>query len=365
MFTEHDLRELVEFVAPAPVLSLYLNTDPSEGNADFHRLRARSMLKDINLPQDVEAIHRYLDFEYPFTGGGVAIFSCAQEGFFRGIPLAVPVRNAIHVGDRPSVKILAGLLDSYGGYGVVLVDKQGARLFYFHMGTLVEQEGIIGEAIKQVKRGGASSMPGRRGGIAGRTRAVEEQIERNMKDTVEYTTRFFEHHKVRRILIAGTDENVQQFRSHLPKSWLSLVVGTFPMSMTASHSEVLQRAMQVGNEAEKHREERLIEDLITFAAKGAGAVVGLEDSLQAVNQGRVQTLVISEGFRKVGYRERETDFLTTQPSEEGINEGRYIKVYDVVELAVNHTLRSGGDVEVVMQAEKMEKAGNIGAFLRF
>ncbi len=30
-------------------------------------------------------------------------------------------------GDRP--RLLAGLADSYG-YGVVLIDKQGARLFY-------------------------------------------------------------------------------------------------------------------------------------------------------------------------------------------------------------------------------------------
>jgi hypothetical protein len=59
MFTESDLRELVEFTAPDPVLSVYLNTEPSAGNADAYRLRLRNMLKDIKLPEDVEAIERY------------------------------------------------------------------------------------------------------------------------------------------------------------------------------------------------------------------------------------------------------------------------------------------------------------------
>ena len=87
MLTENDLRELVDFNAPAPVLSLYLNTDPSQGNADAHKLRARSMIKDINLPQDVEAINRYLDHEYKLVGRGVAIFSCAPAGFLSRLSL--------------------------------------------------------------------------------------------------------------------------------------------------------------------------------------------------------------------------------------------------------------------------------------
>jgi hypothetical protein len=44
MLTENDLRELVDFNPTAPVLSLYLNSDPTEGNTDAHKLRARSMI---------------------------------------------------------------------------------------------------------------------------------------------------------------------------------------------------------------------------------------------------------------------------------------------------------------------------------
>jgi peptide subunit release factor 1 (eRF1) len=358
MFSESDLRELVQYTSPRPVLSLYLNTDPSQGNTETHKLRVRSMLKEIPLPQDLEAIQRFLDHEYNWSGRGVAIFSCAGQDFLRAYSLAVPVRNLVHIGDRPSVKIMADLMDNFGGYGVVLVDKQGARAFHFHLGTLVEQEGVMGEEVKQAKRGGASSVHGLRGGGEA-SRAVEEKVERNIKEAVNFAVHFFEAHHVRRVLIGGTEENTNLFRSHLPKAWQSLVVGTFAMSMIASHSEVQTKAIQIGMEAEARREAALIERLITSAAKGLDGAVGLEDTLTAVNAGRVQTLVIAEGFRKVGYRHKESGqlLLTNGDATE--------KVFDVIDLAVSAVLRHGGEVEVVHQSEALEKSGNIGAVLRY
>jgi len=300
MLTEKDLRELLEFSAQEPVLSVFLNTDPAEGNADAYRLRLRSMLKGVDLPEDIQQVEQYLNREYDWSGRSVALFSCAPQGFFRAYPLAVPVRSRVRAGGRPSVKALADMLDAYGGYGVALVDKQGARLFSFHLGELREQEGVIGEEVRHTKHGGASSLPGRRGGAGEQKRTAEEVIDRNMKDTVDFAVHFFEENRVRRVLIGGTDDNVAHFRSLLPKAWQSLVVGTFPMSMTASHAEVLARAMQVGKEAEKHRENRLIDTMITAAAKGSGGVVNLNETLNAIRDGRVQTLMIMDGYREAG-----------------------------------------------------------------
>jgi peptide chain release factor subunit 1 len=358
MLSESDLRELVQLDIHSSVLSLYLNIDPSQGNSEADKLQARSMIKDIPLPQDVEAIQRYLDHEFDWSGRGLAIFTCAAEGLFRAYPLAVPVRNLVHVGDLPSVKILADLLDNYGGYGVVLVDKQGARLFHFHLGTLVEQVGMVGEEVKHVKRGGSSTVRGQRGGTAGQTRAAEEQVERNIKEEVAFATHFFETHHIRRVLIGGTDENTNLFRSYLPKSWQSLVVGSFPMAMSTSQSEVLAKAMQVGAETEARREIGIVEKVIGGVPNG-GSVVGLDATLAVINQDRVQTLVLIEGFRKPGFREKETQALTLYGN------GGSEKVYDVVELAVQTVIRHGGDVEIVRQSDAFELLGSIGAVLRY
>lgn len=366
MLSETDLRELLDFSASDPVLSVYLNTDPSEGNADAHRLRLRNLLKEVSLNQDVEAIERYFQLDYNWAGRAVAVFSCAPRGFLKVFPLGVPVRDLIHVGDRPSVKPLADLLDVYGGYGVVLVDKQGARVFSFHLGELKEQEGMLGEAVKHTKRGGASTRPGTRGGMAGKTHYEDEIIGRNMKEAVDFSVHFFEENHVRRILIGGTEDNVAMFRGLLPKAWQSLVMGTFPMSMIASHLEVMAKAMQLGRENELQRETRLVERLVTSAAKTDGAVLGFANTLASVQDGRVQTLVMSEGFRCNAYRCKSCGRLFEQNGSPcPVCGGELERIWDGVEAAVNAVMRAGGSVEVIHASSALEQAGSIGAILRY
>jgi peptide chain release factor subunit 1 len=366
MLSERDLRELLDFSAPESIISLYLATDPTEGNADVHRLRLRNLLKDVPLPGDLEAIGRYFDHQHPWTGRSVAVFSCAPQGFFRAYPLAIPVRDWLRVDTRPIVKPLVDLLDAYGGYGVALVDKQGARLFSIHMGELRQQQGILGETVKHTKHGGASAVPGRRGGTAGLTQHEDQVIERNMKDDIEFAVHFFEENHVRRVLIGGTDDNVAKFRSLLPKAWQSLVMGTFPMSMTAASAEVVDKAVQVGLEAERHHEERLIESAVTSAAKGSGGAAGLEDTLKAIRDGRVLTLLIEDGMREPGYRCTSCGYMTTiQMDRCPFCSGSFAEIPDAIELGIHSVLHSGGDVEIIHGNPMLEKAGNIAALLRY
>ncbi|HSV86989.1 MAG TPA: hypothetical protein VLH85_10465 [Levilinea sp.] len=365
MFTETDLRELIEFSASEPVLSLYLNTEPSAGNADAYRLRLRNLLKDINLPEDVEVIERFFNHEYNWTGRSVAVFSCQPIGYFRAFALAIPVANMVNIGDKPVIKPLVNLMDSYGGYGVALVDQQGARLFHFHLGELTEQEGVLGEIVKRLKRGGSSSVHGRRGGLAGKSRALENTVERNMKEAANFAAHFFAEKRVRRVLICGTEDNVAMFRSELPKTWQSLVIGHFPMSMTASYNEVLQRALEIGHEAEVRRSEKLVQEILTAAAKGSHAVAGLEQTLTAINDKRVQTLVLMEGYQTHGYLCPNCSALSATDGLCRNCETPVEIVPDVIELALETVLQDKGSVEVFTSNISLTQSGNIAAALRY
>lgn len=365
MLTENDLQELLNVQSPHPVLSVYLNIDPADGNAESNKLQLRSMLKDIHLKDDVFAVERYMDHEYDWSGRSVAVFSCAPEGFMKAFSLAVPVRSRVRIGNQPHVKPLADILDAYGGYGVVLVDKQGARLFYFHLGELIEQEGTLGENVRRTKRGG-STFPGRRGGVGGTTNYTEEITERNMKEAAEFASHFFKDKNVRRILIGGTDDNVALFKNLLPKSWQSLVVGTFPMRMTASKDEVMDRALQIGQEAERRREAQLVATVLNGAAKGRGGVVSLDGTLNALHDGRVQTLLIREGYRAPGYRCTGCGFLTANDLENcPFCSSSFEGIQDAVEMAVHKVMKLGGEVEVLRDDKITDKFGNIGALLRY
>ena len=366
MLTDKDLRELLEYKSESPVLSLYLNTDLTEGGIDTYKLNLRNLLKDVELREDVDIIERFVEHQFDWSGRSVAIFSCAADHWFRSHNLAVPIRNRMRISNRPHFKPLADLLDAFGGYGVAVVDKQGARFFYFHLGELREQEGVVGENIRRTKRGGGSQALGRRGGTSGQTDYVDELAERNARDAAEFAARFFNENNVRRILIGGTEDNIALFRNHLPKSWQSLVVGTFSMSMTATKNEVLDRAMQDGQEANHQREEKLIDAVITSAAKGSNGVVGLDATLAAVHEGRVHILLIREGLREPGNQCKSCGYITAQEIASCPYCGGEIeRVTDAVEHAVRSVLQSGGEVEVLHEDMNLGKYGHIGGVLRY
>jgi len=366
MFTNHDLNELLSFKADQPVISVYLNTEPSQGSTEVFKLKLRGMLKDIDSHNDIDVIMRYFDHEHHWSGNSVVVFSCQPMDWFKSYSLAIPVYNRVRIGNRPHVKPLVDLLDSYGGYGVVLIDKQSARLFNFHMGELREETDILGETIRRTKRGGGSQAQGRRGGTAGQTDYTDEVAERNMRDVADIGAQFFRDREIRRILIGGSDDNVAQFRSLLPKTWQSLVVGTFPVSMTASHNDILEKAINVGQAAEIQHEIQLVKKVVTSAAKGKAAVLGFDDTLHAVKEKRVQLLLIREGYREPGKRCQSCGYLTSSSMDTcPYCEGTLEEVSDIVEVAVRNVIRSAGDVEIIRRDQDISGFDQIGALLRF
>lgn len=244
MFSETGLRKIEGFSSGEPVVSLYLNTEKTGGNAETHRLRLRNMLKSLTLESDVERITKFFDHEYDWSGRSVAVFSCAPAGFFEYIPLAIPIRDFIQVGSKTVLEPLMDQLNEYQNIGVALVDKQGARFFCFHLGELVDQEGILGKPVKHVKTGSATSTHGLRGGSIDSSRHTNETIDRNMREIMSFGEKFFTKHHVQRIVIGGNDDNIARFKSNLSKGYQSIVAGTFAMDMTANHTEVWNKMLQ-------------------------------------------------------------------------------------------------------------------------
>ena len=364
ILTEAELRELATLSFDTPVLSVYLNADPSLGNPDDHHARLRAMLKKTALTEDAEAVLQYFEQRHDWSGRGVAVFSNREADFFRVYTMQVSARDQIWESKHPYVRPLVSLFDAYGFYGVVLVDKERARFFRFHLGVLEEEEIFKGEEIRQVKAGGGSSAPGRRVGAPGLNSYVAARIERNMRAAAHAAMRFFMRYKVRRVLLGGSEENVALFRKMLPKRWQSLVVGTFSIGMRATHAEVWQKAMDICTEVEQKQEARLVERVRVEAAKGGLAVVGLDETLGVVYEGRARIVVVEEGYREAGYRCTACGFLTTQALEScPFCGGALEEVPDAVELVVRKALDEGSEVEMVPRP--LEEIGHIGALLRY
>lgn len=249
MFTETSLRKIRDFSAVFPVVSLYLNTEPSRGNIETHRLRLRNMLKELPLEQEIQKIEDFFNHHYDWTGRAVAVFSCAPANFFEFFTLSIPVKDFIKIASKAEIEPLEDLLQDVNNLGVVLVDQQGARLFYYHMGELLEQEGVLGSEIKRVKSGSSTSSHGLKGGSFDGFRNIQEKIGRNMRHTRDFAVNFFRNHQVKKIMVAGSDDNIAQFKAGLSKQYQNMIVGTFSMSMSATHADVLNKILQTSKQA--------------------------------------------------------------------------------------------------------------------
>lgn len=367
MFNQANLQELLSFDGgEAKVLSLYLSTDTSQESREALKLRVRSLLREVGAADsaDAAAIERYLDHAHDWSKPGLALFSCATHDFWRAYPTAVAFRNRIRATTKPYVKPLAHLLDFYAQYGVILVDKLGARFFEYHLGELQGHGGTIGEDVRKLKSGGGSKAVGTRGGDDG-IRQEQEAILRNMREAGQEAAEFFATRPIRRLFLGGTAENVAHLRENLSKQLQACLAGTFASDMDAPEHEIRQQTLALLHEANAVREAKMVEDLVTIAAKNGHAVTGLEDTLHAVFESRIQTLIISDGYRSQGY-EYPTGYLSpTLLIDKPEAAGDPSELDDVVEAAVNRTLATGGHVEVIADNPALERLGRIGAILRY
>lgn len=369
MFRQDDLRDLATVQTKTPTLSVYLDVDPTEHTTDEYKLALRQMLKQAEgaaSPEDIEAVGRFFDHEYDWSGRGVVIFSCTQEGFWRAYSLAVPVASGVTVARKPYIWPLTALVNAYGSYMVAQVDRQGARLFQFEMGELQAKDGHLGEEVRKLKKGrGSSGRAGRRGGAPISSRREEEVAQRNIRDAIKATERFSRQHKPQRLIVVGVGPTVTQFRDALPKALQKKVIGTFNANMNAPEPEIRERSLEILQQVEKERQMALVDAVFTAAAKGRGGAIRLADTLGAAHEGRIQTMVIARDYHEPGYQCGNCAYITDQPLEVcPFCNGKFAEITDAAEALVTQVIEDGGQVEVIDDYPKIDEFG-VGALLRY
>ncbi|GAB4528309.1 MAG: hypothetical protein Kow0063_04400 [Anaerolineae bacterium] len=362
MITRADLKQLIDFEpGQQPVLSLYLNVDPSRRNKDKYMLWLRKHLKEVSGqadPADIERVERYFGFEYDWQGKSVACFACTQAGLWQVFTLALPMEDGVFVGELPHITPLTDMMDRHEPYGVALVDREEARLFLIHMGEIVETAGTLGEETKRHKQGGWAAQK--------LQRHEDVQAGHNLRLAANVAIDFFQQGQAQRIVLAGTEETVSQFYGLLPRAWQDKVAGTIPMDMNAPETEVLSKSWTVIDEVQTGEQAALVERIITLAAKGEGATTGLSATLAALQEERTHMLVIAEGFSAPGYRCTQCKYVAAV--DEGACPycgGGMAQVEDVVEYAVKRMLELDGRIEWIRHEPALIEAGSIGALLRY
>jgi peptide chain release factor subunit 1 len=373
MLSREELKEIAKMRGNGSYfVSLYLNVNPLTNPKGEYSIRLKNMLKDSaeslekgvlkKVEKDLEALDAYVLGNRREFKHGLALISSKDNGFWREYHLSVPLKSELVVEKSPYIKPLLDILDNYQRYAALLVDKESARIFIIHLGEITEYGELHTPDVPgRHKRGGWYALAQNH-----YVRHIDYHVGLHLRDVIKKFESFLKHEYIGRVIIGGSDEAVNMTKGLLPKTVLDKVVGTFHAGMFEGNAEVMKKVEPALRGYEREQEEKAVKELLTRAMKDEKAVVGLEDVLKALEGGRVMKLLLLRDFSRRGFQCSGCGALSIKGE---VNcpycGGKMEEVGYIVDLAAQKVVEQGALVEVVAESEELEKAGGIGAFLRF
>jgi len=363
------IRSLAGFRADhAPVTSCYLDVDGRR----FVRQRdleheLELLLRDArgraNGDQSVQRdLHK---IEELVRGGldrsrtrGLAIFACAAHDLWEVIPLPVPVRNRVVINHVPAVSQLEAVLEESEAMGVLLVDRQRARMFVFELGELTERSELLDELPRDVDVRGERDL----GDGANHLKDLTAQ---HLRRAAEVAWRVFQEKGFEHLAIAAPDELAGGLEGALHPYLRRRLCGRIGVAVGAGLEEIRAAAIDMELRVERRKEADEVARLREAVATGRRGVAGLKGVLDALNDRRVERLVVSQGYTEEGWRCPQTGELAAVGPKSKTTGADLERVEDVVEEAVEAALAQGCRVEICVDNPDLDVLGRIGALLRY
>lgn len=366
--SEHAIRELACFSGTdAPVTSCYLDVDGRHHprREDYER-RLEAMLRrgagqaePAPDPVDAERIRDYVCSGFDRSRvRGVAAFSCSAHGLWRTVELPIPVRDQLVVSPSPYVRQLEAVVTENRRFGVLLADRQRARLFVYELGELVERD----ELFEELPRDWDDDR-----GLRWKDRLphhVAELAHQHLRHAADVAFRAWQEQGFDHLVLGAPDEIAGELERMLHPYVHDRLVGRVKVSVGAPEAEIGDAALAVEAEVEAAKEAELVAALREATGRGTG-VHGLEATLQALGERRVDTLLVSRGFAAEGWRCPSCGWLAAVGPSCPVCEGAMDRAADVVEHAVESALVQSCRVQICAGNPDLDVLGRIGALLRY
>ncbi len=367
--TEDEIRRLAGFKGEeAPVTSCYLNVDGATHvrHQDVVReldrvLRiARARLDgDPSVASDLERIEAHVrgGFDRSRTRG-LAMFSCTAHGYWRIVELPVPVHSQVVVNHTPSVRQLEVVVDQHERFGLLLVDRQRVRMLVFELGELVESSGAFDELPRGDDDDHSYTKDHARDHVAAR-------VQRHLRSAAALAFEVFQAQGFERLILSTPEDLAGEVESALHPYLRGRVVARCTIPLSASDDEVRRAALEVEADVERAKEAEAVALLRAGVGAGTGAVAGLEATLLALVERRVETLLVSSGYVEAGWRCGACGWIGKLGRSCPVCDKEMSQVEDVVEEAVEEALTQSCRVEICEGNADLDVLGRIGALVRY
>ncbi len=350
----------------APVVSLYLDVDgrrfvrPKDYELHLDSL-ARKAIDDhgSGVAADVDRIvgHVKAGIDRSHTRG-LALFSCAPEGLWEVVELPVPVRNQLVVNATPHIRQLEAVLDNNERFGVLLADKQRARMFLFELGQLIDKS----EVFDQLPRHEDDRGDWNKDHVRDHSAEVAHQ---HLKRAAQVAFEVFQSQGFDHLIVGAPEEICNELERVLHSYLKDRIAARVSVPVNATDSVICQAALAVEADVEREKEMALVNRLRDAIGSGNGGVAGVDKVLSALVERRVDTLLVSDGYESPGWRCEGCRHITVRGPSCPVCSASMHRVDDVVEEAVEDALGQSCRVEVVVDNADLDVLGRIGALLRF
>jgi peptide chain release factor subunit 1 len=377
---EDTIRSLAAFrVDQGQVVTLYLDVDGrrwpryQDCEARVERM-VRRRLERAAANGDTAVADALRRVEAHVKGGidrsrtrGLAIFASGSE-LWEVFELPVSVRDQLVVNQTPHVRQLEAVVDNHCRLGVLLADRQRARMFVFELGELVDRSELFDQLPRHDDDRGDWDRDHVRDHVAV---AAHHHLRRAAQVAFEvYKQRPFDH-----LVLGAPDEMAKELERELHSYLRDRLADRISVPVTAGEAEIRDAALEVERSLERARQAALVGRLRAAVAVGngrrqdttgrGGGVAGLEAVLTALFERRVDTLIVSDGFETPGWRCRGCGYLATRGRTCPFCGAEMHLLDDVVEDAIEEALLQSCRVEVVVGNADLDVMGSVGALLRF
>jgi len=345
--TRERLRRLAGLRAgdDAKVLSLFVNLDPREfATAAARSTEVRSLLDraarlirelagvshaaQTSLRADVERIDAELGRGGLDAKGahGLAVFASSAINLFEVLKLSEPVDHDPVIADAPFIEPLSAI-GPPERWCALLVNRRVARLFCGPGAALEEVELIEDELRRRHDQGGWSQ--------ANYQRSIDKDAADHVKRSAEVTFARLKDALPAGILVGAPQELINDFERELHPYLRERLAGRLDIDVEHSTvDEVNRAAAKHIEQANRAKQDAALARLAEEFGAGSGrAASGLDEVLAALEQQRVETLLVDAGFE--------------------------------AEDAIERALAQSADVHVLRDRPELASHGHIAAILRF
>lgn len=379
-----DIRKTLQELAKmqpgnGDVISVYVDAAPDGRGRRNYEVFLKKKFSEIEktlaprspestaVPAAIREVGSYLAEDLRPESKGAAVFVSPARKLFITFQTALPLANRVIVSRVPFIYPLVRLSDDYGRYGVLISDERRARLFSIYLGRVEGEAEIVTQA-DQVSAKGYETRKGRLG-------LSDEKHQRHLKDlrakhvkaAVREAQRFLAP-DTQQILLAAEDGTLAELKKQLPAALAKKTIHTARFDLRSPAKKVLDESVKIFKDLENEQSRQIArESVVLTKSRGSRAMLGTKAVLAAMQDGRAETLVVSEKYVGEGWQCLDCMKLGAlgKPKECPYCGGHQIdRRPDMKEEMVCLALRHGLKVEFVEGEPQLDSNGGIGALLR-